>query len=808
MNKEYLSHEIKHISYLRKQAQECALFLKRENNDFPLNIKEKKIYLVGSGVRDTIKGGTGSGSLDIHYFNNIEDVFLLEGYEITSKSWLDQYEQLQNKRIIEFRKQIKKEAKEAKMQAAGYSIGRNMPEGEYDFSFSNKDEPVIYVLKRNQGEGQDRAAIKGDFYLTDTEIKDIKILANSSPKFLLVLNTASPIDLSPILDDVDNILLLSQLGQVTSEILFDIVVGKVNPSGKLAESWRKLIDYPSNSNFGHIDENRYQEDLLIGYRDNFHEDIFEFGFGKNYSKFEIIPSKITKNKDKFIINCLVKNISSFPGKEVVQLYLSKPSDSDLFNPHKELVAFIKTSDISPNKEQEIELNFSLSDFTSFASKLDSDILPKGIYLISVGNSSKSNEPFASIEIKQDIVIRKYKHIDEPNLDTLYPEFISNYEPLRNHFVLDKDDFNYLEYKYFDYSVDIPDVINNLSDEELILMSIGDIADGIDGIIGNSCFSVLGGAGETCRKIKGIPSISMADGPAGLRICKDYLISKGKKYKISNDPLFEEILLYLPLIARKLVDSKKNRNKKGQIYHQYTTSIPVSAALAQSFNLDFIKGVGNIVKEEMELYNVDVWLAPAINIKRHPLCGRNFEYFSEDPFLTGKCASALTSGVQDNPSKGVVIKHFCCNNQEYNRTHNDSIVSIRALREIYLKGFYITIKEAKPFGVMASYNLVNGEHVSASKTILNDILRCEMGFEGLIMTDWIGSGDKANPKSIKPSQYASDNLVAGLDLNMPGYKRDIKHLKKSLKLGKLTREVLLNRVAITYYSIGKLKQDKS
>lgn len=803
--------EEKHLSILKKNMGECSLFLKRDNDDFPIsNIKDIALY--GNGVRHTIKGGTGSGSLDIHYFDNIEEAFISRNIKVTTKEWLDKYDELFITEKKKFIKQVKLEAKEYKANAPYYAMGRNMPEWEYDISLNLNSDIAIYVLSRNQGEGHDRSAIKGDYYLTDTEIKNIKELANNAKKFLLVINASSPIDLSPILDDVHNILLLSFLGQFTSEELVSIVLGEINPSGKLSSTWGKLEDYSSNISFGDFHVTEYKEDIFVGYKDfQVHNKTpyFAFGFGKSYSNFEISEISVNQNQSTFSIFCKVKNISNYQGKEVVQLYLSKPSTKEFVNPPYELVGFSKTDEVAPNELQKVSISFNLEDFANYDESSNSYFLPSGIYKLSLGNASNNLKVVATFEIKEKIILKIVKALHNPNISTIKPSFISNYEVSDNHFVINKDDFSNREpisYKHYEEESD--DFVKSLTTDQLILLSIGNIRRGLAGMVGDNCASVSGGAGETYREIKNLPTLSMADGPAGIRITKEVMRYKGRNYKISLDPIMQEVSNYIPSIAKRILGGEHHRKKKGEIIYQYTTSIPSATALAQSFNPEYLFSLGALVAEEMKQYNVDLWLAPAMNIHRHPLCGRNFEYYSEDPLLTIKSASAIVRGVQSNKGCGAVIKHYVGNNQETNRTHSNSLISPRALREIYLKVFMQVIKDSNPRGLMTSYNLVNGEHTSSSHELINDILRIECNYKGIIMTDWIKSGEKAFPISVNESQYAYKNVNAGVNLNMPGNVVDVKNIKSALKKGNITLKQLQNSASILIRNIKEMKQDLS
>ena len=802
---EYMSHEIKHAKELEEIASECTLFLRRDNS-FPYK-GFTKVALFGNGARQTVKGGTGSGNVNVHHFVKIEEAFENAGIEVVSKKWLNEYDEFQRQRKPAFIERNKKEAKENNTPAVVYSIGRIMEEGEYDFNLDYDADFAIYVLSRNAGEGQDRRPVKGDLYLTDTEIRTIKYLNEHYQKFLLVLNTPSVLDISPILD-INNILLLSQLGTVTSTTLIDIIRGDKYPSGKLTTTWAKMEDYPYYNEFGNRDDANYKEGIYVGYRYFITEDVspmFEFGYGLSYTTFKIKTKKITNNKDELTVVVNVKNTGDYAGKEVVQLYLRKPCET-LDNPQQILVQFAKTDELRPKEDSDLTLSFKLSDFASFDDSKSEYIIQQGMYYLSVGNSCINIEEVCSIEIKDRIVIKKVNKIDS-QIDFKEEAVCrkDRTEKLSKNIVLSPEDFVKEEIKYCHYKVDIDPFVNELSNKDLILMSCGDIKGTLQSIIGESCTSVCGGAGETCIKIKNLPSLAMVDGPAGLRITKEYICSKGKNYQLSVDHFWEDIKYYLPKIVHSFIDHEKHRRRKGDIYFQYTTAIPIATALAQSFNRDVLTVCGNIVREEMEIYGADLWLAPALNIHRNILCGRNFEYYSEDPFLSAECATAITKAVQQNPHKGVTLKHLFCNNQETNRSNNSSNISERAFREIYLFGFARTIKEANPVALMMSYNLINGIHASEHYELMNDVIRCELGYEGLLMTDWITTKTMYNKGSIYPCTYASKNIKNGMNLCMPGGPSDIKDIKKSLRKGELTRNDLLVNASIIYKTIKKLKE---
>ena len=794
-----LDYEKEHIDYLRDNACESTLFLKK-NGDFPL-AKPENIALFGSGVRHTVKGGTGSGDVVSRDFKTIEEAFIENGFNITTKEWLDKYDEFRKSTFIDHVKKVKKEAKKYKVMPAVFSMGYFEEEKNYDIEVDKyQGDTCIYVLTRNSGEGSDRKNIKGDVKLSDKEVADILYLNDKYKRFMLVLNVGGVIDLSPVIN-VSNILLLSQLGVKTSETLVDIILGNKNPSGKLATTWAKPEDYPSYENFGDLNDTYYKEGIYVGYRyfNTVNKGIlFPFGFGLSYTDFKI--TLVDKSFDNNILNikCNIRNIGKFGGKEVIECYVTKPNDK-IDNPYIELINYKKTNYLKPDEEETIELSIDVRNLKSYLADISSYVLLKGEFIIRIGNSSVNLTNVCKLINNEEIILEKLNnkcHNNEFN-DLKLDRIKEDLNDLDIFNIINNYETKIVEYKKDTY---IDEKIKDLSIYELALICLGHHESGIASIVGASSKHVIGGAGETVLKVDKIKEyLTMADGPQGLRLKQTYGIDEKGIYDISIDPIMENMLIYLPKIARPFIRPPKNRH--GKIYHQYTTAIPIATALAQSFNESFVKGCAKIVKEEMKLFNVNLWLAPALNIHRNILCGRNFEYYSEDPYLSGMMAKSMTEGIEDE-GLGVTLKHFACNNQEFNRNNNNSHLSERALREIYLKGFEISIKEAKPKALMTSYNLINGIHTSESYELINDILRCEWGYSGLVMTDWIKSGRSFSKKSKYPAPYASNNIKAGNDLTMPGSSKDFNDIVKEVKKGKLSKEDLIYSASRIYRSIIK------
>ncbi len=794
-------HEKKHIDFLRQNAHECTLFLKRDNA-FPID-GPCTVALYGNGARKTVKGGTGSGDVASRFFVNFEQGLKESGFTVTTGDWLDSYDEINRAAYTAYVKEAKKAAKAAGYMPVVFSMGYFPAEPEYDLPLKCDADIALYVLSRNSGEGNDRRLIPGDVYLSKTEIRDIMWLNEHYDRFMLVLNVGGVVDLSPVMA-VKNILCISQLGVVTGNVLPDIILGRSNPSGKLTTTWATPEAYPTYENFGTLQDVDYKEGIYVGYRyfdSAGKKPLFPFGFGLSYSEFEISYRSCAAEGTVITVKAEIKNISALPGKEVAQLYVSEP-DGALDKAEKQLAAFKKTKLLAAGQTEEIELCFDFKDIAAFSEQKACYMLEKGDYIIRLGNSSENTKAVACIRLNADAVVKQCENkMGRPGFtDMVIPRKARKDSDAADvgtagtgadrldHIDIDAakipcEKTVYAKDVYIDHDLD------QLSDHELMLLTLGHHEPGLAAIVGDSCKHVPGGAGETCLSVPSVnKSVTMADGPAGLRLKAVYGVDKKGTYDLSVDPMMEKMLDFLPKAAGLLV--KPSRKRHGEVHYQYTTAIPIGTAIAQSFNNDFAEGLGNLVAEEMELFGVDLWLAPALNIHRNICCGRNFEYFSEDPFVSGKIAAAVSKGVEAHKGRGVTIKHFLCNNQELNRNNGNSRVSERALREIYLRGFEICIKEAAPKALMTSYNLVNNVHTSESYELINDILRCELHYKGLVMSDWIASGRTFCKKAEYPAPYASNNIKAGNDLTMPGAKADERDIMKALRTGKLKREDLI------------------
>ena len=799
--------ERKNAGIVRGLQAECTVLLKK-NGDFPIS-GPCDIALYGNGARNTLRGGTGSGEVYSHFTVSIERALEKAGFNITTKAWLDAYDGILKQSRKDFVRDVKERAKKKHVNPVFEGMGAVMPEPEYDLPLSGDGDVAVYVLSRICGEGNDRVAEK-DILLTKTEIKTILELNRKFKKFMLVLNVGGPVDLTPVLE-VENILLLSQLGALTGYAFSDILLGKKNPSGKLATTWVPWAEYPELFDFGDKDDTRYKEGIYVGYR--YYNTVgtkvlFPFGYGLSYTDFDVKCTETGNDGENITLNFNVENTGEYCGKEVVQVYVSKPAGK-LDQPSAVLAGWVKTEKLASGQSTKASVNFAMSELASYDTASSSYILEKGDYVIKYGVDSANITPCAIVRISENVTVREVESSYKgPDFEDFKPENKcktagdeKSVTGSSNDIVADSSltlitiDAKDISKEKITYD-SVPEIIEEVkgfTDEELVYLNIGAFfGNSVGGsMIGNAGRLVAGAAGETTEKLrdKGIPSLSMADGPAGVRISQKYWVDETGAHSVGNT-LLEGLSDFLPkpaVIMGKLLNSSKPKHGE-KIETHYATAIPIGTALAQSWNLKLIEKCGDIVGGEMQEFGVHLWLAPAMNIHRHVRCGRNFEYYSEDPLITGKTAAAITKGVQKHKGCGVSIKHFCVNNQEYNRCFNNSMVSERAMREIYLKGYEICVKEAQPLTVMSSYNLLNGIHTNERRDLLENILRNEFGFKGIVMTDWL-IASVPNLGSKHPASCASRIAAAGGALVMPGSKVDYDDMMSALKNGTLTRKQL-------------------
>jgi len=568
-----------------------------------------------------------------------------------------------------------------------------------------------------------------------------------------------------------------------------VLQGKVTPSGKLTDTWAKTYsDLPYHDQFsylnGNLCEEYYKEDIYVGYRyfDSFNvQPAYEFGYGKSYSDFEIKTADVKLDGTKVTVKADVKNVGEkFRGKEVVQVYISAPQGK-LNKEYQSLAAFEKTKLLDCGDVQQITASFDIKNFASYDEETAQYILEKGEYIIRVGNSSRNTKAVAVISLEKTAVVSQHTNICEikEEFELLSEANLYNEKSDENIIKLALNAQNVVKEEY-DYGVNqaVADIRITEFMSQLSLEDMAEVVVGTGMFGGEKRFDMPGSVGNTTSKFwdKGLANVTLCDGPAGIRIAQRAALKNDGSTKLIDMPL--SAFKIMPKWIQKLILAD---SEKSTVLYQYTTAFPVATAIAQTFNTELAYQVGTAVYREMKEYGCTFWLAPALNIHRNPLCGRNFEYYSEDPFLSGAMAAAVTKGVQQEEGYYVTLKHFAANNQEDNRKGVSSNVSERALREIYLRGFEYAVKEGKAKGIMTAYNKINGVYAPNSHDLCTKVLRSEWGFDGVVMTDWFST-----------SKGCADNAVcmqAGNDLIMPGGKREKKEILEGIKNKKITESDL-------------------
>lgn len=792
-----------HARISRKAAAEGIVLLKNEDRLLPVR-KGSRIALFGAGASRTVKGGTGSGDVNeresVSIFRGLKDA----GYVITTEEWIAEYEELYMKKRREWKAEIQRKREAAQTSGNGgvdfFTVYSRTP-----FSvpagpevYRTEADLAVYVLSRAAGEGADRHASGGDYYLSGEEHRMLADLCGMYENVLVIVNTGGVTDLSfaDEFPQVRGLLFVGQPGQEGGHAVADIISGVAVPSGKLTDTWAlRYEDYPNSETFSHnngnVEKERYEEGIYVGYRcfDTFGIPVrYCFGYGLSYTEFSIETGGAAVDRDGRVhVPVTVTNCGDvYTGKEVVQVYVSLP-EGRLDKERRRLCAFAKTEELMPGACQTLDLSFTAEDLASYDERRAAWVLEKGLYGIFVGSSLESSTVRAALELPEEKVLAVAEHIcppeempDELALDAeerrmLYDELESLTEDVpRVLYDLSGKETEYFNYDHEEPEDEAAELAACLDTEQLVQLATGDPGKGQDSHLGSAGSSVPGSAGQTsqCAEAQGIADIILADGPAGLRLTKRYTVRDGRIVRLPVEATFENGFLY---------DGPK---AEGTDYYQYCTAFPAGTLLAQSWNEELAAEVGSAVGDEMERFGITLWLAPGMNIHRNPLCGRSFEYYSEDPVISGRIAAAVTKGVQSHPGCGTTIKHFACNNQEDNRMGSDSILSERALREIYLRGFGIAIRESQPMSIMTSYNLVNGVHAANNYDLCMKAARCEFGFKGVIMTDWCTTenGDDCT---------ASGCMRAGNDLVMPGQLSDHENIRCALADGTLSERELRN-----------------
>lgn len=576
---------------------------------------------------------------------------------------------------------------------------KEMPvKDEFIASAAKRNTTAVVVIGRAAGEDRENKIEKGSWFLTDTEDNLLALTRKYFKKVCVMINSGSIMDVTRIeKHKPDALMFVWQGGQETGNAVADVLLGKVSPSGKLTDTIAAIEDYPSYKYFGNKKYNNYAEDIYVGYRyfNTFARDkiIYPFGFGLSYTKFEITDCKVKQNAETTAtVTFTVKNAGGFTGKQVVQVYLSVPQGK-LGKPSRELAAYVKTKELAPNESQTLSVTVELKDFASFddtgvTGYKNSFVLESGEYKIFIGENVSCVKEIYTLNLDGMVLIKACEEACAPrysfkrmvNAKGLHYEntpvaTVNLRERVLNHLPKTFERKNGTDYSFqdvIDGKITPDEFVAEFTPEELDAFTRGSLymMDSPYGPKGNA-----GTFGANCQSLfdKGIPAISTNDGPSGARL------------------------------------------------QAHSTLLPNGVALASSFNDELVENLTYEFGKEVIARKSHVLLAPGINIHRNPLCGRNFEYFSEDPYLTGKMAVAYIKGVQ-SAGASATPKHFACNNQESKRGINDSRVSQRALREIYLKGFEICIKEANPDCLMTSYNKLNGVYNYFNYELVTTILR--------------------------------------------------------------------------------------
>ena len=731
-----------HITLSKDAAKEGMVLLKNEQHVLPLQTGAK-VALFGKATFDYVKGGGGSGDVTVAYTRN-----LYEGIKAL-KGKISVYEELADF----YRENVKEQYKAGRVP--GMTIEPQVPQELLQKAKAYTDTAVISIC-RFSGEGWDRKSIvetenkniwaseeemarrsaeifeDGDFYLTHAEQEMVNTVKQNFARVIVVMNVGGMVDTSWFHDDaqIQSVLMAWQGGMEGGLATAELLAGEGNPSGKLSDTFaRELNDYPSTYNFHESEKYvEYTDDIYVGYR--YFETIpgakekvnYPFGFGLSYTQFTLGESQISIEGDQIRSMVSVTNTGAMAGKEVVQAYYGAPQGK-LGKAARVLCAFAKTRLLQPGETQLMTLCWKIADMASYddCGKVckSAYVLEQGEYRFYIGTSVRDAVENATVyTAAKDIVTQQLTSRLAPTSLTKRMLADGTYEELETTEPVDTD-ANELEkmtteemeafapktegrarwrlwgdktpdkqhhflIEAAEGKITLEEFMAQLSDEQLAELLGGQPNTGVANTFG------FGNLPDY-----GVPNIMTADGPAGLRISPECGVC--------------------------------------------TTAWPCSTLIACTWNPEVAQQVGAAGGAEVKENNIAVWLTPAVNIHRSPLCGRNFEYYSEDPYLTGKMASAMVKGIQSN-HVGATVKHFALNNKETNRKNSDSRASERAIREIYLKAFEIIVKEANPWAIMSSYNIVNGRRTSENHELLTDVLRGEWGFEGAVTTDWWTNGE--------------------------------------------------------------------
>ncbi len=807
---EYSPQEQARIVLAREMAQEGMVLL--ENNG-ALPMKAADIALFGSTQLEFLTVGSGSGAVYGNYA-----VGLVEALESAGFSLDREIRQL----YIAYGVEQSKKPPEP-MHARMGTISELPIASDIISPAAQRCDTAVYAFSRIAGEGRDRTLTEGDWFLSQDEMQLLTDLRREFKTLVVIANIPSVMDTTWIDFFKPDAVLVSWLpGMEGASAVADILTGAICPSGKLADTFPILWeDIPSSVNFGSWadgielytgDENQipywgsrgndeeiplgktvrrplnnrryteYQEGLYIGYRyfETYGVPVkYPFGYGLSYTSFNMSSSPVQLTDRGAGFTVTVTNTGDTAGKQVVQIYFHG-AETLLERPDCELAGFAKTHLLAPGQSQELSFAIPLKAFSSFSQDMSAFVLQAGDYTLYLGENCHDRTPVGSFRIPELKILEPVgNHFELTHTRPLVE--MSKYDrqatapkapPLRYDGA--EKHGTKVQPKYsFDYShpgpgrwqlkdvkdgkVSMSEFVSQLTDLEIVCLLVGSktgVAPHMDAVetmkdaddqqpmpamdFGRPILEPLsdiipGASGQTATISRlGIPSIAMSDGPAGV----------GARYK---------------------------KNKIG---------FPTAQLIACSWNLELTELLGQAMGQECEENHIDVWLAPSMNLHRNPLCGRNYEYYSEDPLLTGEMAAAIISGAQKS-NIATCPKHFVANNQETSRWDgNDSIISQRVLREMYLRGFEIAVKKGGTRSMMTAYTALNGTYTSARRDLNTDVLRNEWGFDGFVVTDWEGD-----------SIHTVATLSSGNDLLMPGFDGQVQFVLDNLQSGALSRQTL-------------------
>lgn len=763
---------------VRKTAAECMVLLKNENGALPLNAGCLAVF--GLGQLRTVKGGTGSGEV-----NNLTNINIIDGLRnCPAFSVFEPLAAVYEQWDRDFPQVIRQ------FPALPDPSSPEMPlDASLVAQAASESGAAILVISRVAGEGGDRKVARGDYLLQQAEIDMIRSVCDafSGKPVVLLLNVCGVTDLSEVDPRVGAIVYTSLPGQEAGNSIADLLCGNAVPSGKLTDTWPlRYEDCPSqdfgtsrlNGNQltlsvfpfgGGTDEQcevHYDEGIYVGYRgyDAFGRDVaYPFGFGLSYTQFSLTPGVLELHGRGARVTAQVKNIGDrFTGREVAQVYVCPPQ-GDLRKAPQVLVGFRKSAPLAPGQTEELSISFDLGLLASYSMEDAAWLLESGRYEVRIGTDSRSTVPVGALELAQTLTLARTRNLFDgwqglaSPAAPAFPAAASGGGALP----IDPAAFETVELCYDapdtpavgvpgDWTLDdvragrctVDDLTARMEDQELAALCCGrgmnmDVAPDVLFAVGDLSLKVAGSAGQTHDFVEKyrIPPLVLADGPAGLRL------------------------------RQSICDSQGN-----EVMQQNCTAYPVGTLLASSWDPELVCAIGRSVGEEMVEMGVDLWLAPGMNLHRNPLCGRNFEYYSEDPLLTGLMAAAMTRGVQSN-GVGVTVKHFAANSQEDKRETVNVVVDEQTLREIYLRGFELVVRLAQPWAIMSSYNDINGTPAADNPSLCTDLARCEWGFEGLIMTDW--GGGMSRP---------AISVCVGNDMIQPGGEDVVTALTEAVRRG--------------------------